>query len=129
MEFSDDHEVYFASRERNALLMKASPERPNSEPLATELPRVWHWTLWTIAAGGIYFAPADTPKSLCYFDFTTKQIREIFKRKRISKRGCPSRRTAAGSSIHKSMKRIATSCSSITFANVAHQQSGMWVVR
>ena len=37
------------------------------------------WTLWTIAAKGIYFVPADTPRSLCYFDFTTKQIQEIFK--------------------------------------------------
>jgi Tol biopolymer transport system component len=79
MESSDGHEVYFAERELNALLMKVSLERPNSEPLAKGLPRVSNWTLWTIAAGGIYFVPADTPRSLCYFDFTTKQVREVFK--------------------------------------------------
>jgi len=78
-ESSDGQEVYFAERELNALLMKVSLEQPNSELLAKGLPRVSNWTLWTIAAGGIYFVPADTPRSLCYFDFTTKQIREVFK--------------------------------------------------
>jgi len=79
MESFDGHEVYFAERELNAQLMKVSLERPNSELLAKGLPRVSKWTLWTIAAKGIYFVPADTPRSLCYFDFTTKQIREVFK--------------------------------------------------
>ena len=78
-ESSDGQEVYFAERELNALLRKVSLGQPNSELLAKGLPRVSNWTLWTIAAGGIYFVPADTPKSLCYFDFTTKQIREVFK--------------------------------------------------
>jgi len=79
MESSDGRELFFAEREVNALLMKVSPELPNSELLAKGLPRVSNWTMWTIAAGGIYFVPADTPRSLCYFDFTTKQIREVFK--------------------------------------------------
>src|SRR5258707_13837779 len=43
------------------------------------LPPISSWTLWTIAARGIYFLPADAPMSLRYFDFTTKQIRELFK--------------------------------------------------
>ena len=79
MESFDGHEVYFAERELNAQLMKVSLERPNSEPLAKGLPRVSNWTRWTIVPGGIYFVPADTPRSLCYFDFTTKQIREVLK--------------------------------------------------
>jgi hypothetical protein len=59
--------------------MEVSLERPNSQPLAKGLFRVSNWTLWAVTPRGIYFVPADTPRSLCYFDFTTKQIREVFK--------------------------------------------------
>jgi Tol biopolymer transport system component len=79
MESPDGHEVYFAGREVNALLMEVSLERPNSQPLAKGLPRVSNWTLWAVTNQGIYFVPADSPRSLCYFDFTSKQVREIFK--------------------------------------------------
>jgi Tol biopolymer transport system component len=34
--------------------------------------------LWTLSSGGIYFVPADAPKSVCYFDFASQQIRPIF---------------------------------------------------
>jgi Tol biopolymer transport system component/DNA-binding winged helix-turn-helix (wHTH) protein len=55
MESSDGHEVYFAERELNALLMKVSLEHSNSAPLANGLLRVSNWSLWAVAAGGIYF--------------------------------------------------------------------------
>ena len=79
MESSDSHEVYFAERELNALLMKVSLEHSNSAPLANGLLRVSKWSLWAIAAGGIYFVPADAPMSVNYFDFTTRKIRQVFK--------------------------------------------------
>jgi Tol biopolymer transport system component/DNA-binding winged helix-turn-helix (wHTH) protein len=79
LESSDGHEVYFAQRELNAMLMKVSLEHSNSEPLANGLLRLSNWSLWAIAAGGIYFVPADSPMSVNYFDFTTKEIREVFK--------------------------------------------------
>ena len=41
------------------------------------LPRVRHSGLWTLFQGGIYFVPAESPRSLRYFDFATRQIRPI----------------------------------------------------
>ena len=34
--------------------------------------------LWALSPGGIYFVPAEAPRSLRYFDFATRQIRPIF---------------------------------------------------
>jgi len=42
------------------------------------LPRLKNSSLWTLSSGGIYFVPADAPRSLRYFDFATGQIRPVF---------------------------------------------------
>jgi hypothetical protein len=42
------------------------------------LPRLSNSRLWTLSPGGIYFVPADAPRSLRYFDFASRQIRPIF---------------------------------------------------
>ena len=34
--------------------------------------------LWALSPGGIYFVPAEAPRSLRYFDFASRQIRPIF---------------------------------------------------
>jgi hypothetical protein len=34
--------------------------------------------LWTIVPQGIYFVPADASRSLRYFDFKTKTVRQTF---------------------------------------------------
>ena len=34
--------------------------------------------LWALIPGGIYFVPAEAPRSVRYYDFTSKQIRPIF---------------------------------------------------
>jgi hypothetical protein len=53
-------------------------ERPGVASPVNGLPALRHRTLWTIVPGGLYFVPAEAPRSLRYFDFTTKQIRDIF---------------------------------------------------
>ena len=42
------------------------------------LPRLKNGQRWTVSAEGIYFVPADAPRSLHYFDFATKHVREVF---------------------------------------------------
>jgi Tol biopolymer transport system component/DNA-binding winged helix-turn-helix (wHTH) protein len=42
------------------------------------MPGVFDASEWTVVPRGIYFVPADSPKSIRYFDFATKQVRQIF---------------------------------------------------
>jgi hypothetical protein len=42
------------------------------------MPAMENPAFWTIVPGGIYFVPADAPKSLRYFDFHTKHVRQAF---------------------------------------------------
>ena len=42
------------------------------------LPHLLFETAWTPAAGGIYFISADSPRSVQYFDFATRQVRQVF---------------------------------------------------
>ena len=42
------------------------------------MPAVLDASQWTVAPQGIYFVPADRPRSVRYFDFTTRQVRPVF---------------------------------------------------
>ncbi|WP_433975618.1 winged helix-turn-helix domain-containing protein [Tunturiibacter lichenicola] len=71
--------VYFASHEKKSTLKKvALPGQPGTESEVEGLPRLSNSRLWALSQGGIYFVPADAPRSLRYFDFATKQVRPIF---------------------------------------------------
>jgi len=37
---------------------------------------------WTVVRDGIYFVPADAPRSMRFFDFSTRQIRPVFEGQR-----------------------------------------------
>jgi Tol biopolymer transport system component/DNA-binding winged helix-turn-helix (wHTH) protein len=71
--------VYFARHAEKSTLKKvALPGQPGTESEVEGLPRLSSSGLWTLSPGGIYFVPADAPRSLRYFDFASKQIRPIF---------------------------------------------------
>jgi hypothetical protein len=75
----DGKTVYFASTFSKPVLRKVSLlTLPGTASEVDGLPRVSHSGLWTLSPGGIYFVPAEEPRSLRYFDFATKQIRPIF---------------------------------------------------
>ena len=43
------------------------------------MPKITYFSQWTLVHDGIYFAPHDSPRSICFFDFATRHTREIFK--------------------------------------------------
>src|SRR5260370_28937435 len=75
----DGKTVYFASRgEKSTLKKVALPAQPGMESEVDGLPRLSNSSLWTLSPGGIYFVPAEAPRSVRYFDFASKQIRPVF---------------------------------------------------
>jgi Tol biopolymer transport system component/DNA-binding winged helix-turn-helix (wHTH) protein len=75
----DGKTIYFASHDSGSTLRKvALSGLPGTESEVDGLPRLIGAGVWTLSQSGIYFVPADAPRSLRYFDFATKQIRTIF---------------------------------------------------
>jgi Tol biopolymer transport system component/DNA-binding winged helix-turn-helix (wHTH) protein len=75
----DGKTVYFASSVSKSVLRKVSLLAfPGTVSEVDGLPRVIQTGLWALSPGGIYFVPAEAPRSLRYFDFGTKQLRPIF---------------------------------------------------
>jgi Tol biopolymer transport system component len=75
----DGKAVYFASHEPASTLKKVTlPGQPGTEAEVKGVPRVSDSVLWALSPGGIYFVPADAPRSLRYFDFASRQIRPVF---------------------------------------------------
>jgi Tol biopolymer transport system component/DNA-binding winged helix-turn-helix (wHTH) protein len=75
----DGKTLYFAShRSKSTLKRLTLSGQPGSESELDGLPRVRDAKVWVLFPGGIYFVPAEAPRSLRYFDFATKKIRPIF---------------------------------------------------
>jgi serine/threonine protein kinase/Tol biopolymer transport system component len=81
-ESSDGKTVYFARLGGNSTLKKvALTGQPGRESEVVGLPRMapgLGQPLWALSSGGIYFVPAEAPRSVRYFDFATRQIRPLF---------------------------------------------------
>ena len=75
----DGKTVYFASHEDNSTLKKTAVSgQPGTESEVDGLPRLRASSLWSLSPGGIYFVPAEAPRSVRYFDLASKQTRQIF---------------------------------------------------
>jgi Tol biopolymer transport system component len=75
----DGSTIYFASHEViSTLKTVALAPRPGTDAVVDGIPSLSNAGLWTIFRGGIYFVPADAPRSLRYFDFATRQVHPIF---------------------------------------------------
>jgi Tol biopolymer transport system component len=75
----DGKTLYFASNHDKSTLKKVALQgQPGTESKVDGMPRISEAELWTLSRTGIYFVPADAPRSLRYFDFASKQIRPIF---------------------------------------------------
>ena len=75
----DGKTIFFVNHESKSTLKQAlSPGQPATESEVEGLPRMNSYSSWTVSPGGIYFVPAEAPRSIRYFDFATRQIRPIF---------------------------------------------------
>jgi Tol biopolymer transport system component/DNA-binding winged helix-turn-helix (wHTH) protein len=80
VESADDKVLYFPWRYGDANMMMLALDRPGAAPQKVPgLPKVFNEFQWTLVTNGIYFTPQDNPRSICFFDFATRQTRQIFK--------------------------------------------------
>jgi Tol biopolymer transport system component/DNA-binding winged helix-turn-helix (wHTH) protein len=80
IESSDGKALYFPSRIANSNIMMLALDHFGATPQEVSgIPKVFNASQWTLVSDGIYFAPQDSPRSICFFDFATRHTREIFK--------------------------------------------------
>lgn len=80
IESYDGRTVYFTASGNGAMaiMYTVSVNDPRTESVLREMPPHKGPVLWTMAPGGIYFVPADAPRSVRYFDFAAKNVRQVF---------------------------------------------------
>jgi dipeptidyl aminopeptidase/acylaminoacyl peptidase len=80
VESFDGETVYFTSvaGDGKSTLYAVSLKKLGTKVALKEIPIIDHAAFWTVVPGGIYFVPADAPKSIRYFDFRAKHVRQIF---------------------------------------------------
>ena len=77
-ESNEGETLYFANHAEKASIHMVSVQSAGTESALRGTPAVLDASEWTVVPGGIYFVPADAPKSVRYFDFATRQVRQIF---------------------------------------------------
>ncbi len=77
-ESSDGKTLYFVDQLQRPSIRMLSLQTTGAESVVRGMPRLADPSLWTVVPNGTYFAPADAPKSIRYFDFATRQVRPVF---------------------------------------------------
>ena len=82
LESYDGETVYFTNRNIihpvNAPSLRMISLKVGRESILRGMPEVSGPNMWTVVPEGIYYVPAGMTNSLWYFDFGTKQVRQIF---------------------------------------------------
>ena len=75
----DGKTLYFADpAEKNASIHMVPVQRAGTDSVLPGMPAVIDASEWTVVPRGIYFVPADAPRSVRYFDFATNQVVRVF---------------------------------------------------
>jgi Tol biopolymer transport system component len=80
IESPDGKVLYFPSRFGDANMMMLALDRAGAaaQPVP-QMPKIRDQSQWAVTTDGIYFTPQDNPRSISFYDFTSKKMREIFK--------------------------------------------------
>jgi hypothetical protein len=75
----EEEKLYFFLNTTSRALAVISLKPAGPESVLISMPAVSDQTMWTVVPEGIYFEPADSSQSIRYFDFASKQVRQIFR--------------------------------------------------
>jgi Tol biopolymer transport system component/DNA-binding winged helix-turn-helix (wHTH) protein len=80
IESPDGKVLYFPWSYTDANIMMLALDHPGATPeQVPDMPKISDETRWAVGPDGIYFSPQDNPQSICFYDFATRHIREIFR--------------------------------------------------
>jgi Tol biopolymer transport system component len=78
VESYDGQTVYFVSPAEGTELHMVSLKQLGTAFPVQGIPALVRRELYTVVPGGIYFISVDKPKFIQYFDFATRQVRQVF---------------------------------------------------